>query len=221
MTNHKLTQSVPEYISNFSVVFWDFDGVIKESVDVKTQAYERLFLNCGDAVAKWVRSHHEANGGMSRFEKMPLYLRQAGMRDDSLSVDSYCAAFADLVVQKVIDSPWVPGVVDCLRRRNKNAIFVLVTATPAEEIEEIVDRIGISSCFQAIFGAPLKKSDMIADVSKKYSLRPGQALMIGDAKADLAAANKNSINFLLRKTSINVELQRSYNGPQFEDFSSE
>ncbi len=221
MINHRFKQSVSSYISNFSVVFWDFDGVIKDSVDIKTQAYEQLFLSYGDKVSQWVRSHHEANGGISRFEKIPLYLRKAGIRDDRVTVDNFCSKFSNLVVQKVIDSPWVPGVVDYLSRKDQSTIFVLVTATPTKEIEEIVDRIGISSCFQAVFGAPCDKADIIADVMKKYSLRSDDALMIGDAKADLVAADKNSISFLLRKTSINLELQRSYIGSQFEDFSSE
>ena len=221
MINHSFNQSVSNYISNFSVVFWDFDGVIKDSVDIKTHAYEQLFLNYGNKVSKWARGHHGANGGMSRFEKIPLYLRQAGIREDSVTVDSFCSKFSNLVVQKVIDSPWVPGVLDYLSRKGQSTIFVLVTATPTREIEEIVDRIGISRCFQAVFGAPCDKADIISDFMKKYSLKSNDALMIGDAKADLVAADKNSISFLLRKTSINLELQRSYIGPQFEDFSNE
>jgi phosphoglycolate phosphatase-like HAD superfamily hydrolase len=219
--NINSNQTASDYIDNFSIVFWDFDGVIKDSVDIKTQAYEHLFLSYGDKVSKWVRRHHEANGGMSRFEKIPLYLRQAGIRDDSVTVDIFCSKFSNLVVQKVIDSPWVPGVVDYLSRKGQSTIFVLVTATPTREIEEIADRINISRCFEKVFGAPYDKADVIADVMKTYSLNSDDALMIGDAKADLVAADKNSIRFLLRRTPINLDLQKSYMGPQFEDFSNE
>ena len=57
-----------------SIVFWDFDGVIKDSVEVKAAAFERLFLPYGAEIARRVRQHHEAHGGMSRFDKVPLYL---------------------------------------------------------------------------------------------------------------------------------------------------
>ena len=32
-----------DYLSEFDVIFWDFDGVIKESVEVKAEAYAALF----------------------------------------------------------------------------------------------------------------------------------------------------------------------------------
>ena len=60
------------------LIFWDFDGVIKDSVDVKTQEFVKLFESSGSHVAEQVRLHHEANGGISRFEKLPLYLHWAG-----------------------------------------------------------------------------------------------------------------------------------------------
>ena len=41
------------------IIFWDFDGVIKESVGVKSDAYEKLFLPFGEGVAKKIRRHHE------------------------------------------------------------------------------------------------------------------------------------------------------------------
>ena len=38
-----------------SVIFWDFDGVIKESVGVKTEAYVKLFAPFGAPIAARVR----------------------------------------------------------------------------------------------------------------------------------------------------------------------
>jgi beta-phosphoglucomutase-like phosphatase (HAD superfamily) len=71
------------------VLFWDFDGVIKESVGVKTEAYTRLFEPFGAAVAARVREHHEAHGGMSRFEKLPLYLGWAGRSSSPEEIEHY------------------------------------------------------------------------------------------------------------------------------------
>ena len=61
-------------IKGFKVVFWDFDGVIKDSVGVKSDAFESIFLPFGRDVAAKVREHHEKNGGVSRHKKIPLYL---------------------------------------------------------------------------------------------------------------------------------------------------
>ena len=49
------------------IVFWDFDGVIKDSVSTKSMGYEKLFSRFGEEVVKRVNNHHAANGGVSRF----------------------------------------------------------------------------------------------------------------------------------------------------------
>ena len=51
-------------MKEYSNIFWDFDGVIKDSMTVKSDAFEQLFLPFGENIAKKVRTHHEANGGI-------------------------------------------------------------------------------------------------------------------------------------------------------------
>ena len=69
----------------YDLIFWDFDGVIKESVSVKTDAYLELFRPYGSDVCKQVKNHHLANGGMSRFDKIPLYLKWADLEQNWVS----------------------------------------------------------------------------------------------------------------------------------------
>lgn len=49
-------------------IFFDFDGVILESVDIKGWAFGKLFENYPQHVDEIV-AFHFANGGMSRFDK--------------------------------------------------------------------------------------------------------------------------------------------------------
>ena len=50
-------------------IFFDFDGVILDSVDCKTQAFEAMYAQHGQEIADQVKKHHLENGGVSRFEK--------------------------------------------------------------------------------------------------------------------------------------------------------
>ena len=43
---------ISENIKKAKTIFWDFDGVIKDSVSVKSDAFEELFLPFGSDVAK-------------------------------------------------------------------------------------------------------------------------------------------------------------------------
>ena len=201
------------------IVFWDFDGVIKDSVDIKTRAFENLFLPFGSSVARRVRIHHEKNGGVSRFDKIPLYLKWAGEHANTNKVNEFCLRFSESVLQLVIDSAWVPGVNEYLLENYNKQYFVLVTATPQVEINEILSCIGINKCFRQVFGAPTQKSYAIREILQNQSYLPQQALMIGDSEADLAAAQANSVKFLLRRTPLNFLMQANYAGPMFDDLS--
>ena len=195
-------------IENKKYIFWDFDGVIKDSVEIKSHAYEELFLQWGNAVSSRVREHHKLNGGMSRFEKMPLYLSWTNEDLNETLINKLCIDFSNLVKLKVINSPWVPGVIDFIYSLNEGDHYsFIVTATPHKEIIEILYELELLDFFIEVFGAPTSKSDAIASMIKKYQILSKDAVMIGDSKTDMIAALNNNIDFVLRKTNENKLLQ--------------
>jgi phosphoglycolate phosphatase-like HAD superfamily hydrolase len=207
------------YIRGARLVFWDFDGVIKESVEVKTRAFASLFAECGAEVTDRVRAHHEAHGGMSRFEKMPIYLRWAGVEPTEARVQAFCRRFAEIVQQEVIDAPWVAGAEAWLRRNPLSQMFVLVTATPQQEIEEIVSALMLRDCFDAVFGAPTSKAAAVRQSLARFGVAGGDAVLIGDAVADQAAAATAGVPFILRRHGSNGGLFADYAGTSVADLT--
>ncbi len=190
----------------YDLIFWDFDGVIKESVSVKTDAYIELFKPCGSNVCKQVKNHHLANGGMSRFDKIPLYLRWAGIEQDDAEVQNYCDKFSRIVKDKVIASAWVPGVQDFLQKYKEKFIFVLVSATPQSELEDICRSLKLTEVFCKIYGAPNSKTESIRTTMIDYKVPSSSCVMIGDAQADIEAAQDNEIHFIFRRHIDNTSL---------------
>jgi len=197
------------------IIFWDFDGVIKDSVGVKTLAFEKLFLPYGTKIAQKVKRHHEANGGVSRFDKIPLYLSWAGEVITDELVSNFCNLFSEAVFQSVVESSWVPGVYEYLSNNYPEKYFVLVTATPQLEIEKILSTLEINQFFRQVFGAPTKKKDAIRLVLEERKVSPQYTLMIGDAETDLLAAKANQVPFILRRTDLNRSLQEEFVGTSF------
>ena len=197
-----------EYLKNAKTIFWDFDGVIKDSVVVKSDAFEQLFLPFGDEVAISVREHHEANGGMNRFEKLPIYLKWAGEEVTAELIDEYARKFSQLAKQKVINSEWVDGISDYLERNYNRQNFFLITATPQHEIENIIDKLNISKYFKQIIGSPTNKKDAIKNIIVNYSIKPEESIVVGDSVSDYEAAVLNQMAFVLRKTNLNQDLQK-------------
>lgn len=208
-------------MKEFKVIFWDFDGVIKDSVNIKTEAYEQLFLRYGNEVSSKVRQHHEANGGVSRYEKFPIYLRWAGEPGDAEQVASFCDQFSHLVMQAVIDAPWVPGVLEYLQANHTRQRFVLMTATPQDEMEDILEVLKIAGYFFAVYGAPTPKTKAIKSVLEQLACPTQEALAIGDAETDYLAARENKVPFLLRFTPQNKHLQAKYDLIAFDNLETE
>jgi phosphoglycolate phosphatase-like HAD superfamily hydrolase len=207
-------------VKEYKVVFWDFDGVIKESVAVKSIGYERLFMPYGEEIVERVRQHHKAHGGISRYEKIPLYLSWAGELVDEVRFQNFCDKFSDLVRQAVIDAPWVPGVREYLEAGHTRQYFVLMTATPHEEIEQILHALDIFHYFREVYGASKAKTMVVKDVLNRLHCLPGQALVVGDSDTDFSAAEENNVSFLLRRTPFNQDLQERFRGSSFESLEN-
>jgi len=211
--------SIIEQLGVPEIIFWDFDGVIKDSVDVKTKAFMQLFANHGSEIEEKVRIHHEANGGMSRFKKIPVYLQYAGETVTDSRVTELCDAFGKLVFKNVVECAWVAGANEYLQQNRYAQHFYLISATPTEELKSIVAELGITNCFSAIYGAPVTKADAIRSILQQQGIMPFRTVMIGDATADLDAALENDVTFILRKHSSNGSLVAGFKGHIINDIT--
>jgi len=200
-----------------TTIFFDFDGVIKDSVGVKSAAFQEIFSPFGEDVVRRVKEHHEANGGVSRYEKLPIYLEWANQQKSKIIINEYAKKLSSLVTQEVIMSDWVPGVLDFMYSNSHKQLF-LITATPQNEIEKIVDDLDICNVFQEIIGSPTEKKTAIKKILAQYSLNPSNALMIGDSVGDYESSLVNDISFILRRTDFNKELQQELNCKIIDNF---
>lgn len=192
--------------NSYDHIFWDFDGVIKESFDIKTISFYEMFLPFGEKIASKVKNHHLENSGISRFKKIPLYLKWAGANPDKQTEQEYLNDFKNRVLQNVIDCPWVKGSEFFLKQNPYKQSFHLITATPQDEIEFILLKLGLNANFLDCCGSPLSKNDAIREIILKRGMNRNKCLMIGDAMADLLAAQDNEIDFLLREHAHNLSI---------------
>lgn len=157
---------------------------------------------------------------MSRFDKIPLYLRLAGQEPTERRVNELCELFSKLTLQNVIDSPWVPGAEVYLRTNPHQQTFVLVSAMPQEELEQILQALDLRACFAAVFGTPTSKKEAIRMTLNERNILPQDCLMIGDARTDMDAAQANKVPFLLRQHETNAHIFQHYSGASVADFSA-
>lgn len=182
----------------WQAIFFDFDGVILDSVDVKTKAFAKMFEPYGPEIQEQVVQYHVENGGVSRFEKFRYYyenLLKRGISEEE--IDKLSKEFSHLVVQGVIDSPFIEGAYETLEKLKEHSVLAyVVSGTPHDEINFVVKEKGLSGFFQEIHGSPRKKWEIAAEIVDRKGFIPSKCLFLGDAMSDYEAARKTGMQFL-------------------------
>lgn len=204
---------------NIKNIFFDFDGVLAESVNVKTQAFHDLYLPYGKEIAEKVVAHHRANGGVSRFEKFKIYHKDfLGETIDESKVEDLARQFSSLVVQGVVDSPEIDGAMAFLKKYHGKIKYWIITGTPTEEMKKIATRRGMIKYFEELCGSPTKKPVWTEYLLDKYNLKREETLFLGDAKSDYNASVHSKLYFALRDYHENKQIFANYTGIRFSDF---
>ena len=202
-------------------IIFDFDGVIAESTQVKTDAFVELYSPFGNEVVQKVVLHHEVNGGMSRFEKIKfyheLYLHK---KITNKEVFDLAEQFSELVVDKVIAVPYVPGVLEFIQKNSEQYKLFISTGTPTVEMKQILDARTIAQYFTSIFGSPEKKIDHIRKIMSKHRLKPDELIFFGDSDSDMNAAAFHRVPFIMRIHPLNQNYFVNYTGQTINNFHS-
>lgn len=178
-------------------IIYDFDGVICDSVNVKTEAFGALYESYGAEVQKQVVQYHLEHGGISRFEKIRYYQDTIlGKPITEEKVLELADKFASLVKEKVISSPYIQYADRFIEKHSRNLHQYICTGTPEYEILEITDRKGIKDFFTGIYGAPKRKTQIIQEILSETGLQPSDFIYLGDAITDYEAAGAFAMPFI-------------------------
>jgi phosphoglycolate phosphatase-like HAD superfamily hydrolase len=173
---------------------FDFDGVVLESADIKTNAFRRLFDGNSAAVAYHL--HHQ---GVSRYEKFRHITTEILGRPYTEADERRLGKrFSELVLDEVLACPFVPGARALLQRRARELPLFVASGTPEEELRTIASARGVAGCFAGIYGTPPTKAQIIGRVLHETGLGPGDLVMIGDATTDLEGAQAAGVRFIGR-----------------------
>jgi len=185
-------------VRTWQAVFFDFDGVILDSVDVKTKAFAKMFERNGPDIQCKVVQYHLENGGVSRFEKLRYYYNYfLNIPIDEKEIQKLSKEFSDLVVQKVIDSGFIEGAFETLEMLYQSSIpAFVVSGTPHDEINIITEKKRISKYFLEVHGSPRRKLEITKDIIDRRRYNPLRCLFIGDSMLDYTAAKKMRMHFL-------------------------
>ena len=186
-------------IEKYQAILFDFDGVLCECMNVKTEAFAQLYEPYGEEIVQKVVKHHVENGGISRYRKIKLYHEEYLKKPiTEQQVEEIAQQFSDLVVEKVIKSNWVKGAKEFLEKYHQKIDMYIISGTPEKELKKIVQQRNMEKYFKGVYGSPILKPDHASRIISEHNYDPEKVLYIGDSLSDYKDAQKAQIPFLGR-----------------------
>ena len=112
-------------------IIFDFDGVIAESTNIKTDAFVSIYNEYSEEVQARVKDYHVKNSGISRYKKILCYQKEIlGQNYSEDAINDLANKFSEIVLQKVIESEYVKGSKEFIERYQLNYDLHIATGTP-------------------------------------------------------------------------------------------
>jgi HAD superfamily hydrolase (TIGR01549 family) len=179
-----------------SCIIFDCDGVILESVPVKTRAFARLAEPFGAAAADSLIMYHKVHGGVSRYKKFEwLYREVLGREITPEELAALGRRYAEIAFEEVCRCDLVPGIADVLERWQGRTPMYVCSGAPHEELNDILQRRGLHQYFAGIYGSPPAKAELLREIIRLAGVDPASAVMVGDSVTDRDAAEAVGTRF--------------------------
>lgn len=186
-------------IDTLDAILLDFDGVLAESMNVKTEAFSQLFKSFGKDITEKVVKHHIEHGGISRYKKIQYYYEQYVNKPLSEEkLEQIAQQFSDIVVDKVIISEWVKGAKEFLEKYYKIIDLYVISGTPQKEMELIIKKRNMEKYFKGVYGIPDTKPILAKRIITKNRYNQNKVLYIGDCLSDYHDSLEANVLFLGR-----------------------
>lgn len=179
--------------------FFDFDGVLAESADIKTRAFIEMYKEHRPEVVDAVVAHHSVHAGVSRRKKIRYYHKTfLGQRLSEDELEALACRFSMLVEDAVVEAAWVAGAQDLLDANRHRLPMFVISGTPESELRRIVRRRGMEDYFVAVRGSPPSKVPIIRELLEEHAFDPLRVLFVGDSLTDYNAATATELRFIGR-----------------------
>ena len=168
---------------------FDCDGIILESVPVKTRAFARITEPYGDEARDRMVMYHKVHGGVSRYKKFEWFFREVlGREITSEESAAWGRRYAELAFEEVCRCDLVPGIQEVLDRWKGRLPLYVCSGAPHEELLQVLEGRGLDHYFVKIYGSPPAKTELLHQIVREAGVDPAETLMVGDSPTDWQAA---------------------------------
>lgn len=182
---------------NIKNIIFDFDGVILDSIPVKTEAFRKLFETYPiDIVEEFIQFHLE-NGGMSRYEKIRYFFNELLSQNvTEEEILNYANLYSELTKQELTNEKYlIKEVLNFIKENYQKYKMHIASGADENDLKYICNKLELNTYFLSINGSPTKKTEIVKNILEKNSYVKNETILIGDSINDYYAAKENNIKF--------------------------
>ena len=178
-------------------IFWDFDGVILDSMPIRDYGFAKIFEEFDKNLVDKLLEYHTLNGGLSRYVKIRYFYNILLKKDVSdEKVQELADKFSIIMKTELTNKKYlIKETVEFIKLNYQNYNFHIVSGSDEKELNYLCKELELSQYFKTIEGSPTCKNDLVKNILQKYSYNPKECILIGDSINDYEAANINGIKF--------------------------
>jgi len=178
-------------------IIFDFDGVILDSVPVKTEAFRKLFENYPQDKVNQLIEYHLVNGGKSRYIKIKYFFNEILLQDiHENEIIKYAQMYSLFTKEELSKNKYlIEDTLNFITKNHKNYNMHIASGADENDLKYICNRLGLDRYFLSINGSPKIKTDIVNDILIQNDYKKEATVLIGDSINDYEAAIVNNINF--------------------------
>lgn len=177
-------------------IVFDCDGVLLDSVAVKTRAFAQVAEPFGAQARDRLLLFHHLHGGVSRYEKFRwLYTDVLGRQPDEGEIAVLARRFADCVEEELRVCPLIAGARETLERWHGLLPLYVCSGAPQEDVRAVLSTRGLAHFFTGIHGTPPHKAALLQRIVDEALVLPEETLLVGDSSTDMRAAEAVGTQF--------------------------
>jgi phosphoglycolate phosphatase-like HAD superfamily hydrolase len=194
-----------------TTIFYDFDGVIMDSMHLKLESYSY-------ALEDYSFSRDELHeiqlrlAGLSRYEVMKTMVHElTGIAPAPNDLKKMGERFAVRDDELIPQMKHVPGSLDFIKATFRTVYSAVISGTPQRALEATLDMHNLKPFFSSINGSPEAKAHIANRLLSENGLDPSEAIFIGDGKTDQEASEECRIRFIgLKRDGFSFAEKRSF-----------
>ncbi len=174
----------------------DCDGVILESIAVKTKAMAEMARPYGQEAMDRLAMMHTSHEGVSRFIKFGWFFEEVlGKKATKEDLEEWNERFMKNAHEALVQCDLVPGIEEVLQTWHGKMPIYVCSGAPQGDLPYILNTRGVGHYFTGIYGSPPDKVTLLANIVREAKADPADVLMVGDAPLDREAAESVGTQF--------------------------